>query len=314
MTDTDHKDELRKRVGDFHFRQRVGVERDHVDQIFGRGRNLFHIENWYSVHGLIRFGLKAVGLYGRGQRNTRDVKLVRNLVKLPHLPAAFDGFKLLHLSDLHLDMSGDFVAALLARVSTVEHDACVITGDFRARTYGAIDDAVASMGRLIPALSKPVLGILGNHDFIEMVPCLERLGVSMLVNESFVLECDGARIYLAGVDDPHYYRMDNLEKCGAGIPGDAVSVLLAHSPEIYRQAAHAGFDLYLCGHTHGGQICLPGGRALSYNAKIPRRLGRGVWRHHDMQGYTSVGAGSSVVNARYNCQPEMTLHVLKVAR
>jgi hypothetical protein len=86
---------------------------------------------------------------------------------------------------------------------------------------------------------------------------------------------------------------------------------LAHSPEPYRLAAHAGFDLMLSGHTHGGQICLPGGIALMTNADCPRRFCKGAWRYHTMQGYTSVGSGSSVVGVRFNCPPEMTLHQLR---
>ncbi|MGB3390432.1 MAG: hypothetical protein WBA88_20910, partial [Pseudaminobacter sp.] len=86
------------------------------------------------------------------------------------------------------------------------------------------------------------------------------------------------------------------------------SVLLSHTPEIYRQAAHAGFDVLLAGHTHGGQICLPGGVPITLDAKLPRAMGAGAWIYNDMVGYTSVGAGTSIVAARLNCPPEITLH------
>jgi hypothetical protein len=66
----------------------------------------------------------------------------------------------------------------------------------------------------------------------------------------------------------------------------------------------------LCGHTHGGQICLPGGYPLTWDARCPRRLAAGAWSYGGMAGYTSVGAGSSVVNARLNCLPEITIHRL----
>ncbi|MCK7581816.1 MAG: hypothetical protein MZV65_43480 [Chromatiales bacterium] len=68
----------------------------------------------------------------------------------------------------------------------------------------------------------------------------------------------------------------------------------------------------LCGHTHGGQICLPGGFPLTWDARCPRRLAAGAWRHGALLGYTSVGAGTSVVNARLNCPPEITVHTLTV--
>src|SRR5262249_3099762 len=87
--------------------------------------------------------------------------------------------------------------------------------------------------------------------------------------------------------------------------------LLSHTPEIYRQAAHAGFDLLLSGHTHGGQICLPGGIPITLDSVLPRYMGSGAWTYHRMPGYTSVGAGSSVVAVRINFLPELTLHHLQ---
>jgi uncharacterized protein len=143
-----------------------------------------------------------------------------------------------------------------------------------------------------------------------MVPDMEALGIRMLLNEFATIERGPASLYLAGVDDAHFYRADNIEKAAEDIPQDCVSILLSHTPEIYRQAAHAGFDLMLSGHTHGGQICLPGGIPILLQADLPRSLGAGAWRHENMAGYTSIGAGSSVVPVRFNNRPEITLHRL----
>jgi predicted MPP superfamily phosphohydrolase len=87
--------------------------------------------------------------------------------------------------------------------------------------------------------------------------------------------------------------------------------LLSHTPEIYRQAAHADFKLLLSGHTHGGQVCLPGSIPITLDAVLPRHMGSGPWKYHNMSGYTSVGVGSSIVAVRFNCPPEITLHHLK---
>ena len=141
---------------------------------------------------------------------------------------------------------------------------------------------------------------------------IEALGVRLLINESAILERNGAFVHLAGIDDPHYFQVDNFDRATQHIPPDAAAILLAHSPEPYRLAAHAGFDLMLSGHTHGGQVCLPGEIALMTNADCPRRFCKGPWRYHTMQGYTSVGSGSSVVGVRFNCPPEITLHRLRV--
>ena len=89
---------------------------------------------------------------------------------------------------------------------------------------------------------------------------------------------------------------------------------MSHTPEIYRQAAHAGFDLLLSGHTHGGQICLPGSIPITLDSVLPRSMGSGAWKYHDMLGYTSVGAGTSVVPVRINCLPELTLTTCTVTR
>jgi len=93
----------------------------------------------------------------------------------------------------------------------------------------------------------------------------------------------------------------------------AFSNLISHTPEIYRQAAHANFNVLLGGHTHGGQICLPGGVPLTLDSVLPRSMGAGPWKHGEMIGYTSVGAGSAVVPVRFNCPPEITLHYLHLS-
>ncbi|NIP73188.1 MAG: metallophosphoesterase [Gammaproteobacteria bacterium] len=304
---------LARRLGRVHLRQRLGIERDFEARVFGQGLNFFHIENWYSVHGVIRGALRVLGLHRRGRRNARAVRVRRNEIAVSGLAPPFDGYTILHITDPHLDMSEDISAALARAVGGLEYDLCVITGDFRARTYGAFDAALEAARGVRAHLNGPALGVLGNHDTICMVPGLEGLGIDLLLNESTVVERGGARLYIAGVDDPHYYQADNLERAAADIPEGAPALLLAHSPEIYRHAAHAGFDVMLCGHTHGGQICLPGGLPLMRNARCPRALCAGPWRYHALQGYTSVGSGACVVDVRLNCPPEVVLHRLRAA-
>ena len=196
-------------------------------------------------------------------------------------------------------------------VADLPYDLCVMTGDYRAQTFGSYRPCLCGMQSLRKMLRGEVFAVLGNHDTILMVPDLERMGFRMLMNEQVAIQRGDARIYLAGVDDAHFYRVDNLEAAVAEIPSDAYSILLSHTPEIYRQAAHAGFDLMLAGHTHGGQICLPSGIAVTLDSDLPRRLGRGPWRYGAMDGYTSAGAGACIVPVRFNCPPEITLHRLE---
>ena len=235
-------------------------------------------------------------------------------MRLAKLPSAFDGFTILHLSDLHADLCAAAMRRAAELAHGLDYDLCVLTGDYRGRTHGDCTPCLEAVARLCESLHGDVYAVLGNHDSITMVPDLEALGVRVLLNECVVIERGKASIYLAGVDDAHFFRADNIEKAAAEIPQGCVSVLLSHTPEIYRQAAHAGFDLMLSGHTHGGQICLPGGVPILLEADLPRAFAAGAWRHGEMAGYTSVGTGSSVVPVRFNSRPEITLHRLERER
>lgn len=305
---------LEQRLGSqVHARQRLGIETDHEAQIFGQGLNFFHIENWYSVHSVIRILLRLTGSYRRGRANAARVQVRYNEVRSAALPAAFDGFTLLHISDLHADMNDAAMSRLEEILPGLSYDLCVLTGDYRGATFGPFDAALARMRPVLARITRPIYGVLGNHDTIRMVPDLEAMGIRMLLNECEPIERAGARIHVAGIDDAHYFRVDNIEKAASGIPRQDFSILLSHTPEIFRQAAHAGFDLLLSGHTHGGQICLPGSIPVTLDSVLPRKFGAGAWRYHEMAGYTSVGVGTSIVAVRINCLPEITLHRLRRA-
>lgn len=306
-------EKLEQRLGRVHARQRLGLEKDHED-IFGHGINFFHPENWYSTHSIVRLALKLAGLYGRGHKNTKRIQVRHNMIELPGLPALFDEFTMLHISDMHADMNPGPMQRLIEILHEVKYDTCVLTGDFRGRTFGPFEAALDGLARVRNHLQGTVYGVLGNHDTIRMVPEMEAMGIRMLLNESEAIVREDQQIHLAGIDDAHYYRADNIQKATSGIPHDDVSILLSHTPEIYRQAAHAGFQVMLSGHTHGGQICLPGSIAITLDSVLPRRMGAGPWKYGAMTGYTSVGVGSSIVPVRLNCLPEITLHHLRSAK
>ena len=297
---------LERRLGRFYVKQRLGLEEEFEAQDVRK-------ETWYSLHSLIRAGLRLAGLHRRGRRNALAIEVRTNEVPIQNLPPAFDGFTILHLSDLHLDINAEVLDVLIERVSRVKYDLCVLTGDYRARTFGAFDAVLKGLERLRPAIKTSAYAVLGNHDTIRLVPTMEAMGYRLLLNEWTKLVCKGEVIYLAGIDDAHKYRMEDFHRAAHDIPTPAVSLLLSHTPETYKHAAHAGFDLMLCGHTHGGQICLPGGMPVLKGADIPRALARGRWSYHGMSGYTSPGAGTSIVDVRLNCPPEITLHKLRQA-
>ena len=302
---------LEERLGPLHARQRLGIETDHEAQVFGQGLTFFHLENLYLAPAIIRTALKLMGLYWRARRNAERIIVRRNDVKFAALPSLFDGYTILHISDLHVEMNEVAMQNLIQLVGGLQYDLCVLTGDYRGKTFGPFEVAIEGVAKVRAHLKQPIYGVLGNHDTIQMVPAMEAMGIRMLINECEVIARGDQRIFLAGIDDAHFFRVDNIEKAALQIPNDEISILLSHTPEIYRQAAHANFNLMLSGHTHGGQLCLPGSIPIKLEAVLPRRMGAGAWQYHNMSGYTSVGAGSSVVPVRLNCPPEITLHCLR---
>jgi predicted MPP superfamily phosphohydrolase len=302
---------LIERIGAEHVERRLKVETEHGTQLFGQGLIFFNLENWYSAPWIIRSALKLTGQYSRARRNADHIVVRRNTLTFAKLPPAFDNFTILHLSDLHVDISEGAMRHLVSIVGDLQYDICVLTGDYRGRTYGPFEKCLIGLNELRAQLKGPLYGVLGNHDSIEMAPALEAMGIRMLFNECETIVRGGEQIYLAGVDDPHFYRADDIGKAASRIPQEAFSILLSHTPEIYDRAAAAGFGFMLSGHTHGGQICLPGGIPIKLEAILPRAMGAGAWRYIGMVGYTSVGIGTSLLPVRLNCPPEITLHTLR---
>ena len=279
-----------------------------------QAEGIFGLERFFPLDSLVSLCLSMSGLGPLVRRNFLDVRITAREWILPHLPAAFDGFRLLHLTDLHLDLDAALTPVIERLVRATPHDAAVITGDFRNKTDGDYEPCLSETERVVKALAPRRWGVLGNHDFVEMVPSLEAAGLPILLNEVAAIERQGQKLWIAGIDDPHFYKTHSLEKVRAEVPREGCAILLSHSPETYAAAEPLGFDLQLSGHTHGGQLCLPGGTPLVLPCKIDRRFACGPWRHGRLQGYTSPGTGSCGVAARLNCPPEITLHVLKTDR
>jgi predicted MPP superfamily phosphohydrolase len=254
--------------------------------------------------------IRAAGLDSLGRRNFLDVRLVENRVNLPGLPPAFEGFRILQLSDLHCDLDPALMDVVERAICGLACDAAVLTGDYHDHIGTSGKTSLALMRRLIPLLPRPRFAILGNHDFLCRLPAYEAAGLPVLLNENTSIQRGGERLYFCGVDDPRFFRTHDLVRARHGVPPGATAILLAHSPEVAAQAAALGYSLMLSGHTHGGQLCLPGGIAILRNAPVASRFLAGAWTEGGMPGYTSRGTGASTVAARLFCPPEITLHVL----
>ena len=278
-----------------------------------RWQTWFNLTSFLSNQICLTWFFKLTGLYTRGTRNALDIKIVEKTFFFPELPASFDGFRVLFLVDLHLDGLEQLEQMAAEMVSKVDVDLCCIGGDIRMKTYGQSTRSIKNLKNLMLCVQAKfgVFGVLGNHDCIEMLPDCEDAGIIMLVNDSWPIAKDGARIWVMGVDDPHYYKLHDANEAAKDIPTEDFSIFLAHSPEAFADAAEVKASLYLCGHTHGGQICRAGGTPIITNSRAPRYTAVGEWLYRGMQGYTSRGLGPSSIPVRFNCPGEITVITLK---
>ncbi len=293
---------------DFQQKRRL-IEQGHLTSWARRGRRAFTVEHVPFHRTVLQAIFRVAWLRSRGERNARNAIIKTVRFTFDSLPSAFCGFTILHLSDIHADGLTGLTESLSERLQALQVDLCVLTGDYRYKTHGPSHNVYPNMEKILAAINARygIVGVLGNHDAAEKVPVLERLGVTMLVNQSLPLHHGGDTIWLVGLDDPHYYGCDDLPGALQGVPEETFKVLLVHTPELVAEAEAHGIDLYLCGHTHGGQICMPFLGPVISGANCPRRYVRGAWRHKRMQGYTSAGVGVSVVPVRFFCPPEIVV-------
>lgn len=294
--------------------RRRQVEAQHHRGSHAHGHGDFPLQHEHVLATLLRTGLRLAGLYERGLANARK-PLVRHLrLEFDRLPQRLEGFQILHISDPHIDGTDELVDALTQQLPFLPVDLCVLTGDYRYDVRGSCERVYPRMRRILHAIRSRhgVLGILGNHDCADIAVELEKMGVRMLINESVAIGPEESPLWVAGVDDPHYFGCDDLPAALREVPEDAFKLLLAHTPEMFEDAARAGISLYLTGHTHGGQIRLPGIGALATLADCPRAYAYGPWRHRGVQGYTTSGVGCSLLPVRFGCPPEVA--VIELAR
>ena len=298
------------------WQKRLTIERGQTVSWARRKRRAFHLAMQHGAIPLLRSSLRALGLLHTGRQNALTLQLSRLQFSFDTLPEAFCGLRILHLSDLHIDGVPGLPEQIVRSVESLDIDLCVLTGDYRFSISGPCDGIYPAMEKMLTGIQPRLgtFGILGNHDAAEEVAGLERLGIKMLVNDKIEIREGTDSLWLLGLDDPHYYGCDDLPGTLRGVPQDDFKLLLVHTPEIIREASESGVNLYLCGHTHGGQVCLPFIGPLLLNADCERRYTRGRWQHHNLQGYTSAGVGSSGLPVRFFCPPEIGLIELRCSR
>ena len=266
----------------------------------------------------------AVGGWFWFQWQCWGLQVTRTGAALKRLPGEFDGYRIVHLSDLHGHEYGQGSEELLALVREQEPDLIVVTGDL-------IDQE--SQLEMIPALAQglsdiaPSYYVTGNHEWglgtgtvKELKGLLSQYGVTPLSNQYELLERGGAQIVLAGIDDPNGYADQKTpEELFAEIENNApglFTLLLAHRNDHFGQYAAAGYDFVLSGHGHGGIVRLPFlGGLLGTNRQFFPDWTAGVYTLGDSTLFVSRGLGNNTVpfqGFRLFNRPELAVVTLKV--
>jgi hypothetical protein len=260
------------------------------------------------------FGSSIAGLTYARELEPERVQVCDVPLTLPRLASSFDGYRVAQISDIHMDhwMTQSRLARIVEQVNTQKADLIALTGDFITR------DVRRYVDHLVPALhplSAPdgVVAILGNHDYWsgakEVRQVIRRCGMKELKNEILTLRRGKDQFHIAGVDDVWAGKPD-LDGVLGKLPKDGAAMLLAHEPDFADVSAKTGrFDLQISGHSHGGQVRLPGYGAL----RLPywgRKYPCGLYRIGEMQLYTNRGLGMVGPHIRFNCRPEITIFTL----
>ncbi len=277
------------------------------------GRSHHH---WYMLMLMTQTFKALLHLFGRykdGFHNASNIVSRELDLRFPNLPSKFESFTILHLSDLHFGCIPDIEDIILERLNNREVDICVITGDYLNGLHVPIHTAIDGLRKITKGIRARhgFLGILGNHDTCNMVSSMEDLGIRMLINEDYRINKDEDSIQFIGVDDVHYYYTEQAMYAMENV-GEEFSIALVHSPELFDLAAEMGVALYLCGHTHGGQVCLPGGTPVIKHLNRGKDFYSGHWRYRNLQGVTSCGVGTSGIPVRFNTRGELL--ILKLHR
>lgn len=277
--------------------------------------SFLHFEDAVYYHLLIQSLFKCLGLYDRGVANALCFQQKNLTIGLTNLPLDFEGYRILFMSDLHLDGLPGLSERLITLLPEIPVDLCLLGGDYRMATHGSYKDSLTRLDLVTKAIQAKdgILAVLGNHDCIEMTEALSSMGVTMLVNESICIHKGRNRLWIVGADEPHYYKCADIKQAFLEVPDGECTIFLAHSPEVYKDVDQLA-DLYLAGHTHGGQIQVPPIGPIFTHCSAPRRLCQGRWTSDSMQGYTTTGVGVSGVPVRFNCPGEIVIITLERAK
>lgn len=232
-----------------------------------------------------------------------------------NIPDEFNGFKIVHISDLHNAEFGNGQKDLIDKIEAQDADIIVITGDMIDSRRTDVDKAV----ELITGLGNkiPVYYVTGNHEsrvreYNELESKLIENGVTVLKNESVKIEKDGSFINIIGVDDPSFGMSANdIFHTVSELKTDGYDVLLSHRPELFETYCESGAELVLCGHAHGGQVRIPfAGGLVAPNQGLFPEYTAGSYKSGSTEMIVSRGLGNSIIPLRVNNPPELVVITL----
>ena len=231
------------------------------------------------------------------------------------LPAAFSGYRIAQISDLHNAQFGEDNEFLLDKLAQCKPDIIILTGDLIDSKHPDVD--IAAEFAACAARMAPTYYVTGNHegfalkDYARLKTAMKESGVHVLENQMVTLEKDGATLSLIGLHDPNFTSVRDSLTALAPQAGD-FTVLLAHRPELADTYAEAGMDLVFSGHAHGGQFRLPLlGGILSPGLGFFPEYDAGLYQLENTRLIVSRGLGNSRIPIRINNRPEIVLAVLK---
>lgn len=253
-------------------------------------------------------GLVVAG-YGVAVRR-RWIVIRQQRVAIEGLDPALEGFRIVQMSDLHVGSHcpRERVAGWVERANALEPDVVALTGDYVTSGVRFHEDIAAALGGL--RATEGVFAVMGNHDYFgegePLMSLLRDRHIMLLRNEHRVIERDGARLCLAGVDDVYTRRID-VDAALRGRDEEIPLIVMAHDPCTFPALARRGAALVLSGHTHWGQVAVPFlARHLNYNAlHVEHHAGR--YRIDDSQLYVSAGLGTTGPPLRLGAAPEIVV-------
>lgn len=242
------------------------------------------------------------------------VKVEQVPLQLPRLGAAFDGYGIVQLSDLHSEMWHDWrtLDSAIDRINALAPDLVVFTGDFVDVSMKGMEEELCTRLRRLRARDG-VIAVLGNHDYWDdgeaVRAVLAQASVRDVSNAVHTITRGTDSLHIAGVDSVVEVRA-RLNLTLDALPDDGAAILLVHEPDFALVSAATGrFDLQLSGHSHGGQVRVPFLMDL-FLPPLSRRYVMGLYERDGMQLYVNRGLGVSGLHLRLLCRPEVTLLTL----